>query len=340
MLDLERYIEKYNIIEDIENCVANKIILSLECWINTFKIIPLSYDVPKIFESVGQFNNCGKVIKMIINYMRDHIEEESYTHNFECSQLDVFFDNLIINVKNSQYNYGQFVEYKDKTVTIDLFIKNEKLISNDIEYCLIHELIHSYEDYIRNSKGLPSINNLFKDSKYRYEYQQALKYMHLDKIYKDGYEESDEEYSTRIIAKCRYFLDEHELKAYLGTLKDCIHNISEKIGPTFRDLKFDKVIELFRKEYIWQEYLDIYVFMNNIEDIDDIILQNVYYNFYHKKIEKEKIIKELRNKWNKFEKLFLKYFAKGYSEDLENIKLESFYQPPVELIQNPYTIYG
>lgn len=340
MIDLGAYIEQKNFNNRIDSILVEELKFALSCWIKTFKAIPLQYNIPSIFESAGQFNNCGKVVELVMKYILDN-KETKYTHEFDCSDLDVFFKKLKINVeKYNSSTYGYYDDTTNETVTLNLYIKNYNRtykniasIESDIEYTIVHELIHAYEDYIRKTRGLPSINTLFDNIDYKKEYRRALSNIH------SGDDNIEDEYINKLIAKCRYFLDEQEQKAYLGTVKTCVQKITKKVGPSFRSLKFDEVIDLFKDEYIWEEYKDIYIFIKNINKVDNELLMKIYKYFYTKKLSADEIKDELTKKWNKFEHIFIKNFTKSYASSIQDLKLESFFRPSIDIMKNPYSIY-
>ena len=321
MISLNEYIKEQEFNNIFERYLLDELRVSLHCWVKTGIGYDLPYYVPTLLESYKyNFNNCKDVVKTIVDYISNddsNIKDHSRTFKFDNI---TFFDKLQIHFI-LQGNSG-YVKSKSKKNVVYIQLK---LLDKPFEeytlrehrffiYTIIHELTHAYADYLLRIEGKPSIIYLMKGN-YAQEYTNAVKWMRPF---------TKNPNVKNLLGKCRYFLDEQEMVAYLGTVKETVTNIFNTIKPSYKDLKFDELLKLFSEEYIWSEYLDISKFIENIDDIDKDELLKCYNKVFNKDVDYNYLIGDIKDKWETFKSEFVQAFIEAYADCEEEIKLESF----------------
>ena len=302
------------------------------------------YYSPQIFEYYN-FNNCGNVLKAIIEYI-ESLGKDIFKHpwSLDCKKYEVFFDKLQISFIKDNKMHGEYVKSKGLETTLGGYVKSKSkkksvyiklfLLDKNIDeyslkelqmlyYTIIHELCHAYNDYLLFLGGKQSIRVLMK-GKYAQEYKSAIKWLQMirnDKDYKKG------------LARCKYYLDEAEKFAYLGTVKETVKNVFNKIKPTYEDLKFDEILDLFKDEYVWSEYMHINMFIDSLDELDKDKLVFSYKILFHKDIGTNELIEELKEKWDSFRKEFINEFIEAYADCAETMQVEH-YRDPIDVFEN------
>lgn len=315
MISLNTYIENelayQNSINRNSKRLLNKFKISLSLW-NCFES-----GIPKIFEQYEfNFDNCYKVIDKIIKYLCNESNIKSQDKIFDCSDYDVFFKKLKVTFVVSN-TIGGFSEKSNdnETINISLKILDKSFEDYDLKenkhlrYIILHELTHNFVNYIKISKGEASMFDELLGN-YGKEYLKSYNWL------------SSAEGLRKEIVRCRYFLDDNEMKAYLGTIEETVKNIANKIKPNYKDLKYDEILELFGEEFIWKEYVAIDVFIKNIDNVNKNALANYYRATYGNWIDPNKLIKEFKEKWEYFTKEVEIAFIEGYSEYEKKMTLE------------------
>lgn len=261
------------------------------------------------------FENCGAIVKNVVSYIEDM---DWRTHIKEFDVKDVFFKKLSVSFVIYGNLEGSYIETKDDTVYIELNLYQSNIDKWDLKqrrrliYTLIHELAHSYKDFLRKNEGKPSINSLMIGD-YKREYKTAVAW------YKTSLKDND---FKKQLARCKYFLDENEMEAYLATVEETIKNVITEVNPTYKDLKFDEILDMFKDEYIWQDYIHINVFVNELNNIDKSKLAREYNFLFRTKLSADDIIKDIKDKWNHFQKEFVETYIDGFAECFENLEYD------------------
>lgn len=189
------------------------------------------------------------IIKIPINSVQDYpkkIEIQLY-HNENRKEYKDFCS-------------GTITGFKNNIVYIDLKLgENFRYCFQQIRMIILHELLHGYEDYIRKNEGLPSIFDEFIQG-----YSKSKNHI------------NDDEYIVKYISILKYFFNEHEQFAYMGTLEEKLENILNRIKPNYSKLKYKDVIKELQKEYVWKQYFNFGKFTANIDNISDNDLEDAY----------------------------------------------------------------
>lgn len=330
MMNLSDFVIYEELKKNFNDYLIDNLRVALHCYDKTGFGFDLEYFKPRIFESYKyNFDNCSEVVKEVLEYL-ESIEPHEHSRIFKFDNI-VFFNKP--QIKFATRERSTYIKSKSKKGVVYLTIRilNVPIEEYDIKqrrfliYSIIHELTHAYEDYLIRLEGKPSIIYLMKNKKYAREYTTANLFMKGNTL-------------ASSLAKCKYFLDDHEMVAYLGTVKETVKNIFNKIKPSYKDLKFDELLELFSEEYVWDNYVKINVFMETIDDIDKDRFANVYKQVFRYSIDYDEYVKELKTKWEKFKSEFVEAFIEGYADCEENLTFESFVSFPAEYYNDPY--YG
>ena len=116
---------------------------------------------PYIVESLGKFDNAGKVVKHIIDTLKTNFESQI----IDCTNDNVYFKYINIELNAGENGYGTYLKFKDNTIYLEIGAKSKDyLIENIDRYTetIIHELLHGFEDYNRIKKYWPRNICLFK----------------------------------------------------------------------------------------------------------------------------------------------------------------------------------
>lgn len=333
MINLTDFVIIQEINRIYEQTIVDDIMTAMRCWHKTNGIL---------FESNKyEFEGCGKVMSVVDEYVYNLDEQSNHSKKFDCSNYNTFFKTLHIEFKFGNDIHGIYLKAKSNNSELYLelyllskpFVEyNEKEIG-DFQYTLLHELSHGYKTYLDNLENKDIVSELL-NKQYSNEYQKAL-----NRLLRSKYEDFH-----KIIARCRYFLDEDEKFAYLAILSKSVKNITNKNKPSFEDPKFDELIETIKSEYIWSEYVNISAFIDSINKLDENNqrkLVQAYNLFYKTDYDFNKIKDMLKNQWEDFKKEFIDTYMDSYIEYFnENVVLESFISIPKEMLDDPYSKYN
>lgn len=280
-------------------------------------------------ESKYNFDNCEDVVEKIINALYD-IELNKQTLEFDFN--NVFFKHLIleINVGNCIIGAHKKQTLPNDTVSFELQILKDKLIYDyslkehrKLRYMIIHELTHAYENFLIKQGGDEAGIFYPEDSKEYKKYNISVNWILSNRQLPKLKEE---------LVLCGYFLDEHEKFAYLGTVKETVKNVIKKVIPSYKDLKFNEIIEMFKDEFNWESYIKISAFIDALSEnkTDENLRYKIYrlYNgIYEDDLLEDDIINELINKWEDFKKEFIEAFIDAYADCEADFKLECYIDP-------------
>jgi len=119
---------------------------------------------PFVYESLGTFNQAGKVAEYIFDDIRKNGFKDKITYN--CKKFKTYFDDVELICHNSSEIYGNYNGQENRKINIELYIPEKISYENydDFMFIFIHELMHGYEDKRRIKHGKPSIFNLLDDN--------------------------------------------------------------------------------------------------------------------------------------------------------------------------------
>lgn len=280
-------------------------------------------------ESKYNFDNCEDVVEKIVNVLYN-IELNKQTLKFDFN--NTFFKHLIleINIGNRIIGGHEKRSLPSDTVSFELQILKNKSVDEyslrehrKLRYMIIHELTHAYENFLIKQDGNEAGIFYPEDSKEYKKYNISINWILSGRQLPKLKEE---------LILCGYFLDEHEKFAYLGTVKETVKNVIEKVIPSYKDLKFNEIIEMFKDEFNWESYIKISAFIDGLsENKTDKDLRykicRLYNSIYEDEQSEDNIINELINKWEDFKKEFVHAFIDAYAECEADFKLEYYIDP-------------
>ena len=271
--------------DKFEKYLLEDLILLYACYANTFgnEIIPVfeSYKLPTIFESENIFQNyefiIGKITSEILKKSKNFSDENKIDIEFKLVQQYPKKINVTLYHSNGNYVRGYFTELNDNIVYLDieLFEDASKYYVNELKAIILHELLHGYEEFIRQNKNLPSI---FDELKNDSSYKRAVNNLNFPRKDLELMSEKDKEWWMCIknISIAKYFYNEHEIFAYMGTLEYKLKNILKRIKPNYTKIKYNDIVKELKNEYVWKNYLDFGKFILYINNIEDDILEDAY----------------------------------------------------------------
>ena len=245
---------------------------------------------PYIIESLGKFDNTGKVVKHIINTLKDNYKSQK----IDCSNDNVYFKYINIELSEDENGYASYIKYENDTIYIKICgTENNfnKYIDNYIKL-IVHELLHGYEDYNRIKNTGNSIF-VYYDNKYKNSFNNLNSYNDI-KMW---------------ISRCNYFLNNQERNAYLSQLESDIENLFKNDHITIEDFNYAKFKNKLKETDIWKEYFKLSIFIlklknSNWNNNQKQYIEEIWNYLYNEKTSFSKIVKELYNNWIKFEKKF------------------------------------
>lgn len=274
-----------------------------------------------IYESLGKFNNAGKVVKHIIKELTNNFTSQK----INCKNDNVFFDYIDIEINNEHNGNGSYMKYKDHTIYMKLYSLNvEEFMENidDYEILFLHELLHGYEDYNRITFGKDSIFNLIGD-----EYMNSFKNLNNSndlKLY---------------LSRCKYFLNPQERNAYFSSLESSIKKLLKSGNYYLDKFDFNKFKEDLKHTDIWKIYFDLFIFIEKLKTLSQHkeIIEITYNKLFKDNKSFKNIIKELQNKWRKFNSKFNQLVPKILCDNLQ-IKESREFSFKVNKLNEPFEL--
>ena len=239
-----------------------------------------------VVESLGRFNNCDDIAEFVCHkiFVDNDIETN---HKYDVTKYDVFFKYLIVDEYEETNNTSEatFNNIDNDTVHISLSINKNDNIGLKIENLIIHELLHAYEAYNRMKHN----DELLYDDYYINSYYKRNSFFEV----------------SRYLAKCGYFFNEHEQRAYFSGLYNIIKEIINKNNITRKNFDYDKIIIEIKKDSVWKDYFDTGTFMMKIinkefseKEMQEIL--NTYKLIANKNVTMKELRKDINKKWKKF----------------------------------------
>lgn len=245
---------------------------------------------PYAVESLGKFDNAGKVVKHIIDVLKVNFGSQE----IDCTNDNVYFKRINITVNMGENIYGSYLKLKDNTLYIEIGAKKEYFIENIDRYTklLIHELLHGFEDYNRIKKTGKGIFAYYNDK------------------YKNSFANLNSLNDVKMLmSRCNYFLNDQERNAYLSQLETDIESLFKNDHITIENFNYAKFKDKLKNTNMWKEYFKLSAFIlklknSKFSDEQKKYVENIWEQLYNEKKTFNKITKELHNNWEKFEKKF------------------------------------
>lgn len=302
MIQLNDYI----IENEIENDILNRI------YFHTcveFKLTNNLY--PYIVESLGKFDNAGKVVKHIVDVLKEHCESQV----IDCNDDNVYFKFINININSRYKGYAQYKKYDNNTVYINICTSQQDFNENIDIYVklIVHELLHGYEDYNRIKNTGQGIFACYNE-----KYKKSFAHINSQNDIK------------RYLGRCNYFLNDQERKAYLSQIETDIESIFKNDHIKIEDFNYTELKDKLKNTDIWKEYFKLSTFILKLKNSEypneqKQYVEDIWNQLYNEKKTFNQINKELYNKWLKFEHKFEQLVSKIICRYIEtNIKEVAF----------------
>lgn len=203
---------------------------------------------PYIVESLGKFDNAGKVVKHIIDTLKTNFESQV----IDCTNDNVYFKYIDIQINNQQNALATYIKYQDNTVFIELFCKSLNDFKFNIDRyikTLIHELLHGYEDYNRIKNTGQGIFAYYNDK------------------YKNSFNNINSQDDLKMwLSRCNYFLNSQERNAYLSGLESDIDSLFKNEHITIEDFNYTKFKDKLKNSFMWKEYFKLSIFILKLKN--------------------------------------------------------------------------
>lgn len=266
---------------------------------------------PYIVESLGKFDNAGKVVKHIIDTLKTNFESQV----IDCTNDNVYFKYIDIKLNTNEKGYGSYLKFKDDTVYVEIGA-NEKYFNENIDRyvkTIVHELLHGYEDYNRIKNTGQGIFAYYNDK------------------YKNSFNNINSQDDLKMwLSRCNYFLNSQERNAYLSQLESDIESLFKNEHITNEDFNYTKFKDKLKNTDIWKEYFKLSIFIlklknSKLTNEQKKYVENLWAQLYNETKTFSQIIKELYNNWEKFEKKFEQLVPKIICSYIEtNLKEVAF----------------
>lgn len=302
MIELSNYI--------LENDLEEDIIKRL--YFHTCVEFKLEHNLyPYVVESLGKFDNAGKVVKHIIDVLKNNFESQV----IDCTNDNVYFKYINIELNTDENGYGGYLEFKNNTVYLEIGATKEYFNENIDKYVktIVHELLHAYEDYnrIKNTgQGIFAYyNNKYENSFNNLNSQNDIKLW---------------------ISRCNYFLHDQERNAYLSQLEIDIESIFKNEHITIENFNYTKFKDKLKETDIWKEYFKLSIFILKLKNSkwsneQKKYVEDIWEQLYNENKRFSLITKELYKNWQKFEKKFEQLVPKIICKYIEtNLKEVAF----------------
>ena len=267
---------------------------------------------PYIVESLGKFDNAGKVVKHIIDAIKSNFESQT----IDCTNDNVYFKFININLNTGENGYGTYLKFKDNTIYLELGAKSKDYFIENIDRyskTFVHELLHGFEDYNRIKNTGQGI------------------FVYLNDKYKNSFANLDSENDVKMwLSRCNYLLNDQERNAYLSQLETDIESLFKNENITIENFKYTEFKDKLKNTSIWKEYFKLSIFILKLKNSkfsneQKKYVENIWAQLYNENKTFNQINKELYNNWEKFEKKFEQLVPKIICRYIDtNLKEVSF----------------
>lgn len=299
-------INEYVIENEIEENILNRL------YFHTCVEFKLDHNLyPYIVESLGKFDNAGKVVKHIIDTLKNNFESQV----IDCTNDNVYFKYIKVELNTNEDGYAGYLEFKNNTVYLEIGASKEYFNEHIDKYIktIVHELLHGYEDYNRIKNTGQGIFTYYNDK------------------YINSLNNLDSQNDIKLwISRCNYFLNDQERNAYLSQLESDIESIFKNEHITIEDFNYTKFKNKLKETDIWKEYFQLSVFILKLKNSEwtkeqKKYVEDIWEQLYNENKRFSLIIRELYNNWQKFEKKFEQLVPKIICKYIEtNLKEVAF----------------
>ena len=202
---------------------------------------------PYIVESLGKFDNAGKVVKHIIDTLKNNFESQV----IDCTNDNVYFKYINIELNTNENGYAGYLEFKNNTIYLEISATKEYFNENIDNYIktIVHELLHGYEDYNRIKNTGQGIFAYYNDK------------------YKNSFNNLNSQNDIKLwISRCNYFLNGQERNAYLSQLESDIESIFKNEHITIEDFNYTKFKNKLKETDILKEYFKLSIFILKLKN--------------------------------------------------------------------------
>ena len=231
-------LNEYIIENEIEENILNRLFFHA-CV--EFKLTHNLY--PYIVESLGKFDNAGKVVKHILDTLKGNFKSQT----IDCTDDNVYFKFININLNTGENGYGTYLKFKDNTIYLELGAKSKDYLVENIDRyskTLVHELLHGFEDYNRIKKTGQGI------------------FVYLNDKYKNSFANLNSENDVKMwLSRCNYLLNDQERNAYLSQLETDIESLFKNENITIENFKYTEFKDKLKNTSIWKEYFKLSIFI-------------------------------------------------------------------------------
>jgi len=303
MKELNIYVFESEIEEDILNRIYFHTCVE-------FKLMHNLY--PYIVESLGKFDNAGKVVKHIVDALKTNFESQV----IDCSDDNVYFKYINIKLNKNENGYGSYLEFKNNTVYLEIGASSEKYFNENIDNyikTIVHELLHGYEDYNRIKNTGQGIFAYYNDK------------------YKKSFAHLNSQNDVKLwLSRCNYFLNDQERNAYLSQIETDIESIFKNEHITIENFNYSDFKNKLKNTDIWKIYFQLSMFILKLKNSkwsneQKQYVETVWNQLYNEHKTFNQINKELYNNWYKFENKFEQLVPKIICRYIEtNLKEVAF----------------
>ena len=283
-----------------------------------------------IYESLGKFDNAGKIVSHIASAIIDNFNSQE----LDCREDNVYFDYINININNTNNGAGSFLKLENNTIFIEIYAKTVEFFKANIdeyELTILHELLHGYEDYNRIKNGKDTIFDL------------------LDTDYKNSFSNINSADDIKLwLSRCKYFLKSQERNAYFSRLENDVKDLLKGIKYSIEDFNYGEFKEKLKNTNIWKIYFNCFIFIEKLKTFKDEnirkIIEQKYNELYNKNKKYKDICDELNNSWRKFDSKFNQLVPKLICKNIEIKEAMAefngvrFFSFPVDLLNNPFEL--
>lgn len=299
-------INQYIIDNELEEDILNRL------YFHTCIEFKLDHNLyPYIVEGLGKFDNAGKVVKHIIDVLKNNFDSQV----IDCTNDNVYFKYINIELNTNENGYAGYLEFKNNTIYLEIGATKEYFNENIDKYIklIIHELLHGYEDYNRIKNTGQGI------------------FVYYDDKYKNSFNNLNSQNDIKLcISRCNYFLNNQERNAYLSQLESDIESIFKNEHITIEDFNYTKFKDKLKNTDIWKEYFKLSIFILKLKNSEwsneqKQYVEDIWEQLYNENKRFSLIIRKLYNNWQKFEKKFEQLVPKIICKYIEtNLKEVAF----------------
>lgn len=271
-----------------------------------------------IYEKHGSYDGIDfhsmTIYNKIKDFLNNHHNNESYRFSFssekEFTTKNVFFENIIILIKNSKntiqcgYNslcgltYGEGND-KNKLMCIELNVimpfnkMHDDYMEDELLKQISHELTHAYEDYqlVKNGKG------------------------GLTKLFDEEYKNASINPNENLCSLYKYFFTEPEKNAYIAELREYMLIKARKVNMFDQNASKNILTEV-KDSTIYKKYINIASQINSLT-IDSDELKDIMKLKAFKGMTPNKVVKKLKDDALRLKNKLEKTIAKTVCDCIE-----------------------